>query len=237
MIVIPAIDIRDGRCVRLYQGDYAQEKIYADDPVAIARRWSTEGAAWLHVVDLDGAREGTPAHFDLIAELVQQVPTPVQVGGGIRSRETVERYLQCGVRRIILGTAAAKDIRVLKESCERWPESIVVSIDARDQTVLVSGWLESTALSVQTLVDQLLKAGVRRLAYTDISRDGTLTHPNYDAIRALLDRVTIPVLIAGGVSAPDQITALKGLGVEGVIVGRALYERRFTLAEAIEHAR
>ena len=237
MLVIPAIDIKDGRCVRLYQGDYDRATVYAEGPAEVARRWAAEGAEWLHVVDLDGAKAGAPVHFERIADLTRRAGVPVQVGGGIRTLETVERYLSAGVRRLALGTAAVKDLRLQVESCERWPDAVVVSVDARGGQVMVSGWLESTPIAVEALLPQLRHAGVRRLAYTDVLRDGTLTSPNCEAVQALLAQAAMPVLIAGGISALEHIAALKALGAEGVLIGRALYEGRFSLAEAIAHAR
>jgi phosphoribosylformimino-5-aminoimidazole carboxamide ribotide isomerase len=238
MIVLPAIDILDGRAVRLLQGRLDAVTVYNDDPVDQARKWVDQGAEWLHVVDLDGAVTGEPKNVAIVHAIVEAVDIPVEVGGGIRSMEAVRTLYEAGVTRIVLGTSLVTQPELVAEACREF-DGIVAGIDARDGKVAVEGWREGTEYGVLELVHELELLGVRRLAYTDISRDGMQTGVNYGAYRALASQVGIPIIASGGVSTLDDIRDLASLGpqVEGVIVGRALYEGSFTIAQANAAAR
>ncbi len=238
MEIIPAIDIRGGRCVRLHQGDYGRETVFADDPAAVARRWRDAGAARLHLVDLDGAREGRPVNRATVKKILAAVETPVQLGGGIRDLETIQRYLSDGVDRVVLGTAAVKDQPLLTSALAEFPGRIVVGVDARDGVVVTEGWQEASAVTSVDLLWQLTDLGVPRVIYTDTLRDGTLTEPNFAALETILsdDRLSarnLRVIYAGGVSSIDHLRRLAATGVEAAIVGRALYTGDIDLAEAL----
>lgn len=234
MEIIPAIDIRGGRCVRLYQGDYSRETVFSEDPVAVALGWQGHGARWLHLVDLDGAAKGEPVNLPTIEAIVKKVVMSVQVGGGIRDAGTVARLLALGVRRVILGTVAVERPEMVAEMCQKFGEAIVVGIDARDGYVATKGWLEDTGITALELAKKMAGLGVRRVIYTDIKRDGTLTEPAYDAIGQMVRGVGIPVIAAGGICRLEQLQRLKGLGVEGAIIGRALYTGDIDLREALK---
>ena len=238
MEIIPAIDIRGGRCVRLLQGDYGRETVFADDPAAVARRWRDAGATRLHLVDLDGAREGRPVNRATVGKILAAVKTPVQLGGGIRDLETIRRYLSDGVDRVVLGTAAVKDPALLTSALAEFPGRIVVGVDARDGVVVMEGWQEDSGVTAVDLLRQLAELGVPRVIYTDTLRDGTLTEPNFAALEAILsdDRLSardVRVIYAGGVSAIDHVRRLATTNVEAAIVGRALYTGDIDLAEAL----
>jgi phosphoribosylformimino-5-aminoimidazole carboxamide ribotide isomerase len=224
VIVIPAIDLRGGRCVRLVQGDYARETVFSDDPVEVARGWAAAGATMLHVVDLDGARDGVPSQRDVIAAIVAALPIPVQVGGGIRTVEHAATLLDGGVWRIVLGTAAIEQPELVDALLERYDaERIVVGVDARDGMVATRGWTETSDVAAETLVDDMKARGVRRVVYTDIERDGTLVSPNFDAIERIASR-GLAVVASGGVALREHLDALAAIpGVDEAIVGRALY--------------
>jgi phosphoribosylformimino-5-aminoimidazole carboxamide ribotide isomerase len=234
MEIIPAIDLRNGKCVRLYQGDYGKETVFSDDPVSMARRWQSEGAKRLHLVDLDGAARGAPCNLDAIEEIAAAVDIPVQVGGGIRSLETIEQLLKLGAGRVILGTAAVESPDLVEEACRRFDDRIVVGIDARDGWVATRGWLQQSRTTAGDLAVSMVGLGARRFIYTDISRDGTLTGPNFDAVAELLSQVSAPVIAAGGISSVEHLTRLAELGVEGAIVGRAIYTGDINLEEALK---
>ena len=234
MEIVPAVDIRGGRCVRLYQGDFGRETVFADDPVEVACRWQDEGAHRLHVVDLDGARDGWPVNADLVRRIVATVRVPVQVGGGLRDRPSIERYLDAGVNRVVLGTAAVKDRALLTEVLAEHAQQIVVAVDARQGVVAIEGWQEETPLAAVELVRELAVLGVTRVIYTDALRDGTLEGPNFPAIENLMARASVPVIYAGGVSSIADLTRLASLGLEGAIVGKALYTKDLDLQEALE---
>lgn len=237
MKIFPAIDILDGKAVRLYQGRLDAVKVYNDDPVDQARIWASQGAEWLHVVDLDGAVLGKPANAEIIARIVKAVNVPVQTGGGIRSMETIERVFDAGVSRAVLGTALVTQPDLVSDACAKYP-GIVAGIDARNGKVAIEGWKQGTEHGVLELIRELELLGVQRVAYTDISKDGTQEGINYGAYRALVDQVNIPVIASGGVASLDDIRDLVSIGdqIEGVIVGTALYETRFTLRQAIAAA-
>lgn len=236
MILLPAIDLINGQCVRLYQGDYSQVTSYATDPVEVARRWQEAGASWLHVVDLDGAKAGHPVNTDLIARLCRETRLNVEVGGGIRTPEQIADLLAAGVQRVILGTAALTDRELLTQALQRWGERIVVGLDARDGLVAIRGWRETSNVKATELALELSAAGVRRFIYTDIARDGAMQGPNLAALRAMLDtlRGSGTVLIAsGGVSSLNDLSRLAELEIEGAIIGRALYDGAIDLREAV----
>ncbi len=238
MEIIPAIDIRGGRCVRLVQGDYDRETVFADDPAEAARRWRDAGAKRLHVVDLDGAREGRAVNAACVERIVAAVDVPVQLGGGLRDLETIGGYLEAGVERVVLGTAAVKDQALLVSALARFPGRIVVGVDARDGIVVTEGWRDASGITAPELVRQIAELGVPRVIYTDTLRDGTLTEPNFAALEALLSdpRLSasdLQITYSGGVSTIDHLRRLAASGVEGAIVGRALYTGDVDLAEAL----
>ena len=234
MELIPAIDIRGGRCVRLYQGDFGRETVFGDDPVEVARRWQDEGAARIHVVDLDGAREGRPVNAETVGRIVAAARVPIQVGGGLRDEPAIQRYLDAGVDRVVLGTAAVKDRAFLTEALAEHGPHIVVAVDARAGQVTLEGWGEETQLSAEELLGELAALGVPRFVYTDTLRDGTLQGPNFPAIESLMAEVNVPVIYAGGVSNMNDLVRLASLGLEGAIVGQALYTGDVVLREALE---
>ncbi len=236
MEILPAIDLLDGRCVRLYQGDYQQSQVYNDNPVTVARQWEEQGASRLHLVDLDGAKQGHPVNLEMIANIVQAVSLPVQVGGGLRDRQSVAQLLSLGVERVILGTIAVEDPGLVQALCEEFPGQIVVGIDAREGKVATRGWLETSTVEATNLAQEMEQRGAAAIIYTDIHRDGTLVGPNLEALRELASPLTIPVIASGGVSALRDLLsllALEPLGVTGVIVGKALYTGDVNLEEAI----
>jgi phosphoribosylformimino-5-aminoimidazole carboxamide ribotide isomerase len=229
---IPAVDIRGGRCVRLVQGDYSRETRYADDPAAMARHWAEQGAQRLHVVDLDGARDGVRANASVIAEVLASVGVPVQVGGGVRSLETACALLDDGADRVVVGTRAAEDPEVLTEWVEALgPERLVVGVDARDGRVATHGWLNLTDIGVTDFCERLVVLGVRRVVYTDVGRDGLLGGPNVEMTRALSN--ILSVIGSGGVSRVEHLRALADAGAEGAIIGTALYEGKLSLTDAL----
>jgi phosphoribosylformimino-5-aminoimidazole carboxamide ribotide isomerase len=237
MEVIPAIDLKDGRCVRLFQGDYQRETVYSDDPVATALAWQDKGATRLHLVDLDGAAQGRPVNLAITARIISSLSIPVQVGGGIRDLATAGSLLDAGAQRVVIGTAAVEQPGMLAELCHaRGGDKVVVAVDARDGLVAIKGWTEQSELSSLQLARRVALDGVERLLYTDISRDGTMTEPNFDATADLARDSGLAVLASGGVTTVEHIRRLSGTGVEGVIVGRALYDNAFSLAEAIAAA-
>lgn len=238
MQIIPAIDIRGGKCVRLDQGDYDRETVFDEDPAGVARRWESLGAQRLHVVDLDGALEGTPQNSDVITQILTSVSAPVQVSGGIRDVATVDDLIGLGADRVVMGTAAIKDQTALLNAVTLFREHVVVSVDARDGLVRTEGWTEGSEVLALDLVRELSEMGVRRIVYTDISADGMLGGPNFESIAALLEFVSgLPwapaVIAAGGVSSVEHLRLLASMGVEGAIVGKALYTGAVDLGEAL----
>ena len=234
MEIIPAIDIRGGRCVRLVQGDYDRETVFADDPADAARRWRDAGAKRLHVVDLDGAREGRAVNAASVERIVAAVGVPVQLGGGLRDLETIGGYLEAGVERVVLGTAAVKDQALLAGALARFPGRIGVGVDARDGIVVTEGWRDSSGITASELLRRIAELGVPWVIYTDTLRDGTLTEPNFDALETLLsDRQHLRIIYSGGVSTIDHLRRLAETGIEGAIVGRALYTGDINLTEAL----
>ncbi len=238
MMVIPAIDIKDGKVVRLKQGRFDDVTVYSDDPVAFAKKWAAAGAELLHLVDLDGARTGKAKNFEIITKIATSVKIPVQIGGGIRKPYDIARYLSAGlVDRVILGTQAIENTTFLKRAIEEWKEKIVVSLDCSDGYVATKGWTSVSELKATAFAMELQSLGVQFLIYTDISRDGTLTGPNVQGIQELLEAIDIPVIASGGISKIDDIKSLLPLeikGLIGVITGKAIYEGKIDLSEAIK---
>ncbi len=235
MQIIPAIDIRAGKCVRLLQGQAEQQTVYGDDPVAMAWRWATAGAPLLHVVDLDGAFTGQLQNFAVIQQIAHTVPVPVQVGGGVRDLETIQTLLDAGISRVILGTSVLEQWDLLVAATERFPGRICVGIDCRDGRVAVRGWQTVSEVEPLALVRRVATTRVAAIIYTDITRDGTLHGPDLGGIAALAQAVAVPIIASGGVSQLDDLQRLAGLGplgVVGVIVGKALYEGRFDYQQA-----
>lgn len=243
MILFPAIDLKEGACVRLYKGEMDQATVFNESPADQAVRFKAAGCRWLHVVDLDGAFAGRPANVQAVEAILDALrgtgaepPVPVQLGGGIRDHATIDQWLNKGVRRVILGTVAVRDPALVKEACRRYPGRIAVGIDARDGMVAVEGWAERSDISALDLALKFEDAGVAAIIYTDIDRDGALTGVNVDATAALAEKLTTPVIASGGVNGLDDMRALKarsGSGIAGVISGRALYDGRLDLAEAL----
>lgn len=237
MEIIPAIDIKDGRCVRLYQGDYSKETVFSEDPASVAREWQSKGATRLHIVDLNGASEGQVANGKAIESILRCVDIPVQVGGGVRELSTLASLLEMGVQRVVIGTAAVEHPDMVREAAHQYREAIVVGIDARDGLVAVRGWKDTTSISAAALIAQMAGMGVGRFIYTDISRDGTMTEPNFEAAKVLVESNSARIIASGGVSNLDHIRKLKEIGVEGVIIGIALYQGAFSLKHAIAAAK
>lgn len=227
MIIYPAIDLKDGRCVRLYQGDMARDTVYNENPAAQAHDWARAGFSWLHVVDLNGAVDGTPVNHQAVREIVRSVDIPVQLGGGIRTMAHIEHWLDQGISRVILGTVAVRDPQLVRAACARFPGQIVVGIDARKGMVAVHGWVEESNVQAAELAALFEDAGVSAIVYTDIDRDGTGHGVNMESTIALAQSTSIPVIASGGVGSLDDLRAVKAAsvhGVHGVIVGRALYD-------------
>ncbi|GAB1539145.1 1-(5-phosphoribosyl)-5-[(5-phosphoribosylamino) methylideneamino]imidazole-4-carboxamide isomerase [Scytonema sp. NUACC21] len=236
MEVIPAIDLLEGRCVRLYQGDYGQSQVFNENPVEVAKQWVDQGATRLHIVDLDGAKTGQPINLAAIAAIAGEVSVPIQVGGGVREYSTAQELLNLGVQRVILGTIAVEQPQLVQQLCEEFPEQIVIGIDARNGLVATRGWLETSEVSASQLAVQMQELGAAAIIYTDIHRDGTLRGPNIEALRAIASTISIPVIASGGVSSVTDLLSLLALepqGVTGVIVGRALYTGNISLREAL----
>jgi phosphoribosylformimino-5-aminoimidazole carboxamide ribotide isomerase len=236
MQIWPAIDLRGGRCVRLQQGDYARETVYADDPVQMAEQFQLQGAQHLHLVDLDGARSGRPEHLELVRTLVQAVDLECELGGGIRDTATIEAVLEAGLSRVVLGTSALKRPEWFRSVAEQFPGKLVLGVDARDGRVATEGWLETSAIGVQQLAQQFADLPLAGIVYTDIATDGMLQGPNVEAMRELQSAVSLPVIASGGVTTVDDVTALAAAGLAGAIIGRALYAGTLTLPDALQAA-
>lgn len=237
MILFPAIDIKDGYCVRLVQGRADKETIFSADPVAMAKRWLHEGARWLHIVDLDGAFKGSPVNREVVAAIAKAVPIPIQLGGGIRLPATAKEYLDMGVDRLIIGTSALKDPKLLSELCDKYPGKIGVSLDAHDGRLKSNGWVEDAGATIDQVLPKITEAGAAFVIYTDIARDGMQSGINLPMIEMVAKASAIPVVAAGGVHDLDDIKALYPLwgksNLEGVIAGRAIYEGTLNLQKAL----
>ena len=236
MQVIPAIDLRGGRCVRLVQGDYDRETVFGEDPAAMAVHWASEGAARLHLVDLDGAKFGRPSNVESVREILARVDIPCQLGGGVRDEETLETWLAAGVDRVIVGTQALKDPDWFGRMAERHPGKLILGLDAKAGRVATGGWLDVSTTEASALAQQFDGLPLAAIIYTDIARDGMLEGPNLEANEALARSVTTPVIASGGVSTLDDLDHLARLPIAGCIVGRALYDGRFRLDEARKRA-
>jgi phosphoribosylformimino-5-aminoimidazole carboxamide ribotide isomerase len=236
MIVIPAIDLKEGKCVRLEQGLMDKDTVFNDNPAAQARAWQDQGAEMLHIVDLDGAFAGEPKNRDAIESIVKAITIPSQLGGGIRDIETIEAYLSLGLTRIIIGTAAQRNPELVRQACARFPGQIVVGIDAKNGMVAVQGWAEVTDITAVELARKFEGFGVSAIIYTDISRDGMMQGPNLEATKALAEAVSIPIIASGGVSSLkdiENLMAIETSGISGVITGKAVYTGAIKLAEAV----
>ena len=239
MEIIPAIDLKGGKCVRLRQGEFTQVETYTEDPVKYAQRWEQEGAKRLHIVDLDGARTGMPQNMEAVRNIMRRVSIPVQLGGGIRNAEIVERMLRIGVDRVILGTSAASDEQMTQGALMQFGDKIIIGVDAKDGFVSVQGWQAQTGESAVAFARRMESLGAKRIIFTDIARDGMLSGPNTEALREILATVSIPVIASGGIASVDDVRTLAGLGsanLEGVIVGKALYAGRITVRDAVAAA-
>lgn len=235
--IIPAIDIRGGKCVRLLQGDYNQETVYGDDPLEMAKRWAGEGATRLHIVDLDGARDGVSANLGAIQSIAGALQIPVQVGGGIRTFEALDALLEAGVQRGILGTQAAKDPHFAEEAFAIYADAVILGVDSKDGKVAVEGWQEVSNVSAIQFAKYMAEAGCMRIIFTDIARDGMLTGPNLEALAEMTKAVEIPIIASGGIKSSLDVAPLREIaGIEGLITGKALYENRATLREFLTAA-
>lgn len=239
MIIIPAIDVKDGRCVRLRQGDMAAETVYSYDVAEVARNWQKSGAALIHVVDLNGAVDGEPRNLLKIQSIMKSVTVPVQVGGGIRTLETVRQYLNAGVSRVVLGTAAFTDQTLLDQACREFPQRIVLGLDARDGRVAVKGWTAVSDIKAVDLLKELSNCLIAAVIYTDIARDGMLNGPNLSALKEIVEFSSFPVIASGGITSLEDLRAIQSIGlkIEGAIVGKALYDGKLDLRATIEALR
>lgn len=236
MIIFPAIDLRDGKVVRLHQGDYDQMTVYSEDPLSVAKTFKATGATHLHVVDLDGARGGTPENFDVIARLIQLSGLEVQVGGGIRNQERVETYLKLGAKRVILGTAAVADPEFLTDMVEQYQEAIAVGVDVKDGMAAINGWEKTTGINGVKFCRSLAEIGVKTVIYTDIAKDGGMQGTNLDAYRELSQIKGLNIIASGGISFEEEIVALRGM-VYGAILGKALYGGILDLGNCVRLAK
>lgn len=238
MIVIPAIDLKDGRCVRLRQGRLQDETVYSQEPAEVARRWEDEGAQLLHVVDLNGAVEGAPRNRTAIEAILKAVTIPIQIGGGVRTLETMEAYLSSGIERVVLGTAVVRDRALLEEACRRFPGRVIVGVDAKGGKVAVEGWTDVADHDATDFAGRLSGLAIYAVIYTDIARDGMLEGPNMDGLRCMTAVCPVPLIASGGITRTDDLRSLRALGpkVIGAIVGKALYEGMLDLRTAMAAA-
>lgn len=233
MIIFPAIDIRNGKCVRLFQGKLEKETIYNDDPLFTAKEWEKRGAGFLHLVDLDGAFTGNPLNKRIIKDIIKGVNIPVQIGGGIRTIENAKEIIEMGAERIIVGTSAVKDYDFVKKLVKQYENKIVVSIDARDGLVFMDGWVKNSDVEAVVFARDLEEIGVKTIVYTDISKDGTMIGPNYYELKRLKENIGIDIIASGGIGRKKDVEELESLGLYGAIIGRALYENKIKLEEII----
>jgi phosphoribosylformimino-5-aminoimidazole carboxamide ribotide isomerase len=236
MQIWPAIDLRGGKCVRLRQGDYEQETVFDDDPVAVARQFAAQGAKHLHIVDLDGAREGLPVNLPAVQEILAVVDIECELGGGIRDEQSVRELLGFGLARLVIGTSALKEPEWFREACRQYPGKLVLGIDARDGRVATDGWLNTSEVSATELAMQFAGERLASIVYTDIATDGMLAGPNLAAMAAMQAAVQVPVIASGGVTTAADVAQLTSAGLAGCIIGRALYEGTLTLADALRAA-
>ena len=237
MEIWPAIDLRGGKCVRLRQGDYARETIYGDDPAEMARRWVNEGAEYLHLVDLDGARDGHWANREAVQKIIAAVNIPCELGGGIREEATIRELLDLGLARLVIGTKALKEPDWFRAMCRLFPHKLAIGIDAKNGLVATDGWLETSSTPATELANQYVNEPVAAIIYTDIAKDGMLAGPNFEAMGEMQAAVKLPVIASGGVTTADDVRRLAAIGMAGAIIGRTLYEDQLTLGEALAAAR
>jgi phosphoribosylformimino-5-aminoimidazole carboxamide ribotide isomerase len=236
MQIWPAIDLRGGQCVRLQQGDYGRETVFGDDPTAMARRWVADGGRFLHLVDLDGARDGRVVNLGIIRAIVEAVDIPCELGGGVRDESSIRTLLEAGLSRVVIGTKALREPDWFRQMCRQFPNRVALGIDARNGHVATDGWLETSDVSAVAMARQFDDEPVAALIYTDIATDGMLQGPNLGAMSEMAAAVRLPVIASGGVSSADDVRKLAQTGVAGCIIGRALYENRLTIAEALAAA-
>ena len=238
MEVIPTIDLRGGKVVRLYQGNFQRETVYSDDPLSVALEWQSRVVPRIHIVDLNGAKSGSPVNLGVVAEIADRVEVPLQVGGGLRTLGDMESVARTGVQRIVLGTAAVRDPQLVEEACRALGrDAVVVGVDARDGQVAVQGWTKAASVTARELMEKMASLGVGRFIYTAIDRDGTLRGPDVQAIAELVEAIRLPIVASGGISSMEDLERLADIGVEGVIVGSALYEGIVDLQEAVQRFR
>lgn len=234
MLILPAIDLKAGKCVRLTQGDFARESIYSQNPIAQAQQFESEGADWLHLVDLDGARTGAPSHLEVLEHICKATSLKVQFGGGLRTIEAARRALEAGAERVVLGSVLLRDPELGNEMLKELGERAVAMLDAKQGFVAANGWTETGLLPISKAQEQVVEMGAERIAVTDIGRDGTLEGPNFELLSSIVSKSSVPVIASGGVASLDDLRVLRTLGLEGVIVGKALYETVLTFQEALE---
>lgn len=233
MRIYPAIDIINGNCVRLVKGDYSQKTVYAENPIDVAKDWESCGSEFIHVVDLDGAKSGDMPNFDIISSIAKSVSCPIEVGGGIRDMSCIKKYLENGVSRVILGTSALNNPELVKEAVETYGDKIAVGIDAKDGKVAISGWEDVSDTSALEFAKEMEKIGVKYIIYTDIATDGMLMGPNVEAMVEMVNNVDVNIIASGGVTTIDDVEKLTKVGVEGAIIGKALYTDNINLKDAI----
>lgn len=237
--IYPAIDLRGGKCVRLYQGDFNQESIYHDSPVEVAKAFYNQGAQWLHIVDLDGAKSGIPQNHQLIQQIAHEVPVNIEVGGGIRTLESIKEYLSNGIQRVILGTTIIREPEIVKQALELYKKQIVIGLDTREGKIAGDGWLTTSELDAVTIGKKLIEQGAKTFIYTDIAKDGALSGPNIEAIASFAKETGADVIASGGVSTLGDLKDLAAFnkkGIQGVIIGKALYNGLFTVSDALDVA-
>jgi len=237
MLILPAIDIRHGKCVRLQQGDYGKETVYGDSPVEMAHYWEEQGAEFLHIVDLDGAKDGLPTNFSIVAKIAESLKIPIEIGGGVRTQETIQRYLEAGVNRLVIGTLALKEADWFREMCRQFPDRLVLGIDGRNGRVATEGWLETSQTLATDLAKKYIDLPLSALVYTDIAKDGMLEGPNVAEMEAMRRAVPFPLIVSGGIASLDDVRRLARDGFHACIIGKALYENKFQLPEALAVAK
>lgn len=236
MQILPAIDLRGGKCVRLQQGDYDRQTVFGDDPAEVARRWVEQGGEILHLVDLDGAKDGTPVNAESVRSILDAVSVPCQLGGGVRSEATIREWLDCGIERLVIGTQAVKQPEWFESMCRAFPNRLVLGLDARDGKLATEGWLEASEQAAIDAAHKFADLPIAAIVYTDIARDGMMAGPNLEAMADMQNRADFPVIASGGVSTAEDVTQLAAVPMDGAIIGRALYEGTLTLPAAIEAA-
>lgn len=234
MILFPAIDLKDGKCVRLEQGDFSKQEIYSRSPLEVALAFEKVGSKVLHIVDLDGARTGERRNASIVSEILENTNLDIQLGGGIRSLESITFWLELGISKVILGTIAIENINIVKEAVERYGDRIIVGVDAKDAFVATNGWEKATAQNSFEFCKELENLGVKSVVYTDISKDGMLTGPNLEAYKKLSNETNLQIIASGGVSSINDLISLQKLNLYGAISGKAIYERKFSLEEALK---